>query len=46
MKITMQKNDYYDNLFAFSVSFSKSYGLIGLDWGKRTINITLWAKKR
>lgn len=46
MKITTQRNEYYDNMFAFSVSFSKSYGLIGIDFAKRSTNIVLWAKPK
>jgi phosphopantetheinyl transferase len=44
MKITTQKSEGFPNLYAFSVSFSEQYGIIGFDWGKRTVNITLWAK--
>ena len=45
MKFTHSKVDL-DPLYAFSVSFSKSYGLIGFDFGKHSIQIILWAKKR
>ena len=50
MKITTKYFQYskeksFDGLFAFSISCSKRWGMIGIDAGKHSINFILWRPK-
>ena len=40
MKLTHSQTD--ENLFAFSISFSRAYGMIGLDVFTHSINFVLY----
>ena len=42
---TYQKQNGFESLFAFSVSLSKEWGMIGLDVAKHSANLILWRPK-
>lgn len=42
MEITYARMESEPALFAFSISFSRTYGMIGIDFGSRSIVITLY----
>lgn len=42
---TYQKQNGFESLFAFSLSFSKAWGMIGLDIAKHSANLILWRPK-
>ena len=44
MRIT-NKKAHSSKLYAFSVAFSGDYGMIGFDFGTRSINIILYEPK-